>query len=419
MLDLTQIHDETWLDATYWPSDGPATVTVHFTGSAVYVFNIVPNTLPADTFTNISFSIDGGDVTVFTHPPDPSNTILYKHLVYQSTFNHGPHTLVMTPANSSLILFDYLIYTTLSNDDTTPPPDTSSTNSPTSTSLPNNTPQPSSSNTPTSTTSPGGSSRPLSPSSRTLISEHASQLLSAVQHINADSKHSYRLLGSQSPPSTPVGTIVGPVLGGVSLLLGVAAAIFFLCRRCKRPKASTQSLLSSTARRRRKNDHHHHAMDPGHDGDRGRDEASLVERMVSTTPISPLRFHDGTATHYYEEGSPRASQASTLPGPDNTRRRPSRGASITASPVTGNRSSKHRAELAWRLEALQRTRSILSSTTGASRLEADGSSGRTTETAIRDLEAEIADLRATLTALNARLGDDGGGSVELLPAYAE
>lgn len=165
MLDLTQIHDETWLDATYWPSDDPAAVAVHFTGSAVYVFNIVPNTLRADTFTNISFSIDGGDITLFTHSPDPSNTILYKHLVYQSAFNHAPHTLVMTPANNSLILFDYLIYTTLSNDNTTSPPDTTSTDNSTSTRLPNNTSQPSSSHTPTSITSPVGSPRSLPPSS--------------------------------------------------------------------------------------------------------------------------------------------------------------------------------------------------------------------------------------------------------------
>ena len=226
-------------------------------------------------------------------------------------------------------------------------------------------------------------------------------------------------LGSQSPPSLPVGTIIGPVLGGISLLLGVAAAGFFLCRRWKRSKA-TQSLLLGTARRRHENGYDHHARDPGCDGDRRRDEASLIENMISTTPISPLRFHDGAATHY--EDSPQASsQVSTVHSSDNTH--PSRVADITASPLTaGDRSSKHRAELAWRLEALNRTRSILSSTTTgaqASRVEADSSSGRTTETAIRDLEAEIADLRASLTALNARLGDDGEGSVELLPAYAE
>ena len=223
-------------------------------------------------------------------------------------------------------------------------------------------------------------------------------------------------LGSQSPPSLPVGTIIGPVLGGISLLLGVAAAGFFLCRRWKRSKA-TQSLLG-TARRRRENGYDHHAKDPGCDGDRRRDETSLIENMVPSTPISPLRFHDGAVTH--DEDSPQTvtihGQASTVSSPDITHS--SRGANITASPLTGDRSSKHRAELTQRLETLQRTRSVLSSTTNrASRSEAGASRGRTTETAIRDLEAEIADLRATLTALNARLGDDDEGSVDLLPAY--
>ena len=66
-LDLSQIHEQTWHDATHSPPLTPATVTVHFNGSAVYVFNILPNTLfNTTTFVNITFTIDGEDAGIFT-----------------------------------------------------------------------------------------------------------------------------------------------------------------------------------------------------------------------------------------------------------------------------------------------------------------------------------------------------------------
>ena len=98
-----------------------------------------------------------------------------------------------------------------------------------------------------------------------------------------------------------------------------------------------------------------------------------------------------------------------------------------------DRSAKHDqhcAELARRLETLQSTRSALSSpdptVIPGSQSEANNSGGRgrgtDSETAIRDLEAEIAHLRAALTAMNARhLADEyrGDSRSEPLPAYAE
>lgn len=118
-LDLSQIYRETWHDTTILPSGtASATITVQFTGSAVYVFNILPNTLQGTiTSADISFSIDGENVGRFTRSPDSSGTILYNQLVYSNTaLNDGPHTLVMTPNINSLILFDYLVYTTQNDD---------------------------------------------------------------------------------------------------------------------------------------------------------------------------------------------------------------------------------------------------------------------------------------------------------------
>ncbi len=200
MFDLTQIYDKTWLDGTYWPSDGPATITVHCTGSALYVYNILANSVPGTTtFSDISYSIDGEAVGRFTRSPDSSSTVLYNQLVYHNTtLNHGPHTLIMTHANVTLILFDYLIYTT-QNDDTTQIGASNTTSQSSSAS---------SSTTPTLTSNPDGSFRSSSESTRTPL---------------------------------PVGSIVGAALGGIALL-GVTVMAFFLYRRRTRSKAAEGSL---------------------------------------------------------------------------------------------------------------------------------------------------------------------------------
>ena len=114
ILDLTRIYKQTWHDTTNYDSENPVAITVHFTGSAVYVFNILPNTLPyTATAAHISFSIDGEDVGLFIHSPNAGATILYNQLVYNSTgLRYGSHTLTMAVGNGSLILFDYLVYTT-------------------------------------------------------------------------------------------------------------------------------------------------------------------------------------------------------------------------------------------------------------------------------------------------------------------
>ncbi|PIL33597.1 hypothetical protein GSI_04220 [Ganoderma sinense ZZ0214-1] len=102
-LDTTQILDQSWHHGSYLPGI-PIYVQVTFRGTAVYVYNVVPNTLPgAKTFVNISFALDGAPVGQFLRVPDARSDILYNHLVYANTSLCGdaPHTLV----------FDYLLYT--------------------------------------------------------------------------------------------------------------------------------------------------------------------------------------------------------------------------------------------------------------------------------------------------------------------
>ena len=87
--------------------------------------------------------------------------------------------------------------------------------------------------------------------------------------------------------------------------------------------------------------------------------------------------------------------------------------------------SQSRETVTERLETLQSVRSsVLPSQPVADPiLSRSGLAGeRGTEAAIRDLEAEIAQLRGVLTAMNARLADGLGGhhtDSEPLPGYAE
>ncbi|TBU24185.1 hypothetical protein BD311DRAFT_672362 [Dichomitus squalens] len=205
-LDLNQILDQTWHHGTYFQGS-PIQVQVTFTGTAVYVFNVVPNTLPGtDTLMNISFAIDGETVGDFFHQPNSSSVILYDQLVYSNaTLPNTSHTLVMSASGDeeSLIFFDYLLYTA----------DIDSTGS---SLLPFPTPTP-----------PPGLTSSLTPSP---ISSTGS---------------------STSPPSShvPIAAIVGGVVGGVVGLLVIGAlASFSLCRRSRgRARRPSESVRIATS----------------------------------------------------------------------------------------------------------------------------------------------------------------------------
>ncbi|KAH9897632.1 hypothetical protein C8Q73DRAFT_605245, partial [Cubamyces lactineus] len=116
VVDVHRVHNGTWHDSTYHNGEPITNITVKFTGHAVYVFNMIANTVPStSTLTVLDFVLDGVYVDKFTHIPDSSADVLYDVPVYvNSTLMHGPHTLVIAAASDSFVsltLFDYIVYT--------------------------------------------------------------------------------------------------------------------------------------------------------------------------------------------------------------------------------------------------------------------------------------------------------------------
>ncbi|KAI0756227.1 hypothetical protein C8Q80DRAFT_15905 [Daedaleopsis nitida] len=110
----------TWHDTTQHPQDPtPRTITISFSGTAVYVYNIIANHVPAtDTLTSLSFMLDGEHVATYEHPPTQSSQYMYDVLVYSNgSLEDMKHTLKIQDMTSptgppSLVLFDYVVYTT-------------------------------------------------------------------------------------------------------------------------------------------------------------------------------------------------------------------------------------------------------------------------------------------------------------------
>ncbi|KAI0658424.1 hypothetical protein C8Q70DRAFT_1055003 [Cubamyces menziesii] len=116
LADVSRAFDQTWHDGTYHPGQPDRTITVSFTGTAVFVYNLIANVIQyTTTLTNLSFSIDGTYMQQYMHVPDGSEEqILYSVLVFSHTgLANQPHTLEMRAAglNDSLILFDVVLYT--------------------------------------------------------------------------------------------------------------------------------------------------------------------------------------------------------------------------------------------------------------------------------------------------------------------
>ena len=334
-LDLSQIYNKTWHDATNKPPAVPPTITVSFSGSAVYVFNIVPNKLSGTvTNTDISFTIDNEYVGSFIRHADNTSDILYNHPVYSNTtLQDDVHTLVMSAGGTgqSLILFDYLIYTTESNRTLSSPP----------------------------------------PSGSKLI---------------------------------PVGGIIGAVLGGVALAL-LGGVIAVSCLRIRR-----RTRLRPTLNLKRI------SLTPGGDEDSLHDHAGsrlgvyrgrgpgltggyyFAQPTVPTAPFLPPMIRPSNRTPHL----PSVDYGSDAPPPD------------VEPTSTAGWSSKRRSELTRRLGALHRRMSFLSST-APSRSEFSIGSG--TEIEIRELQAEIAELRRLLAGLSAQFADGRGRASDTLPLY--
>lgn len=329
----------------------------------MYIFNILPNTVPfvhVKTDAVMFFSIDGEDTGSFFRSPDSSNTILYNQLVYKNlTLSNVPHTLVITASDHSLVLFDYILYTTQAEDTT---------------------------------------------------------------HTNSSfPSPSFTYSEPRLPSTTPLGAILGAIFGVLSLLLGIGTGLLFLHRRHKR-RTSVGSQNSPADESKHESNH------DGHEGRRTSDgpgaDITFVTQYIASSiaASSPLRSLDeGTMCDPL-----RSASYIEPPGQDSTPHASIPATSIvTFGSFSVDQTSQSRETVTERLETLQSVRSsVLPSQPVADPiLSRSGLAGeRGTEAAIRDLEAEIAQLRGVLTAMNARLADGLGGhhtDSEPLPGYAE
>lgn len=119
-LDPSRVLYGSWHDTTHRPGEPDQhSITMRFNGTAVYVYNIVANTIPDNPNvvhgSNMTFSIDGALVGTFVHIPSSSTAYEYNYTVFSSTnLPNTEHTVVVQTTGdsvSSLILFDYAIYT--------------------------------------------------------------------------------------------------------------------------------------------------------------------------------------------------------------------------------------------------------------------------------------------------------------------
>ncbi|KAJ7440142.1 hypothetical protein FB451DRAFT_1344130 [Mycena latifolia] len=111
--DPAQLFDYTKHDTTQGDGGVPSSLTSWILGTAIYLFCVVPNTIPSTTtFVNLQFTLDGVLIGTYTHAPDSSTDILYSVPVLSSqNLKNEPHTLVAQTASNSLFIFDFAIYT--------------------------------------------------------------------------------------------------------------------------------------------------------------------------------------------------------------------------------------------------------------------------------------------------------------------
>ncbi|KAI5115992.1 hypothetical protein M0805_009064, partial [Coniferiporia weirii] len=213
-----------WHDATWVPGDsGGDIMTVNFTGSAVYVFIILANNLdPTTTLTRLSFSLDGEVVGSFVHSPTTSTDYEYNVTAYANdNLANAQHTLIMqtTGDTPTLILFDYVIYST---DDEVPVTTLSTTSSPSPPPSPTPTPTP----TPTPAPITSLSSSPIDSTSTTTVS---------VTPTESDG-------ASENGKITK--TIVGVLLGG-PVVVALAIGLLLCWYRRRRNNISLPQILSN------------------------------------------------------------------------------------------------------------------------------------------------------------------------------
>ncbi|KAJ6476361.1 hypothetical protein C8R45DRAFT_377773 [Mycena sanguinolenta] len=113
--DAAQTVDHSWHDVIV-ANDATYTVTIQFTGTAIYFFGIVPNTVPGGhgiRAVNTNFSLDGASSGSYTHLQDPTTSTMLYHVPMFALdgLSNDTHTLVAYAQSSSWLFFDYALYT--------------------------------------------------------------------------------------------------------------------------------------------------------------------------------------------------------------------------------------------------------------------------------------------------------------------
>ncbi|KAI0354223.1 hypothetical protein OH77DRAFT_1426270 [Trametes cingulata] len=202
-IDPGQVFEGTWHDSTFRGLGQPAQdIEIHFQGSAIYAFHIIINgPVPsAKTLTNLTFYLDGNLDGTYEHEPDGTGPLfLYNVSVYgNSNIPYGDHVLqiVSTGVDPALVLFDYAVYTTEDDGESSSVPVTS----------------PPASNSPS----------PSSPS-----------------HLLPTATSSRQTLGASTKQPATAAIVGGAVGGAVALVLAVLALFFW--RRSARQKRERPS----------------------------------------------------------------------------------------------------------------------------------------------------------------------------------
>ncbi|KAL1757656.1 hypothetical protein FB107DRAFT_208975 [Schizophyllum commune] len=200
MPDRNTVYNGTWHHTTDDDSidTQDTTMTIQFTGTALYVYCVIANNVSEGTGTmaNYDFTLDGQDAGNYHHEPENVTDYFYNVPVYTvSGLENDSHELIVNIAGgsgvsgSSLMLFDYFTYTY--DDDP---------------------------------------SEPTSSSAAPTTSESASATASATPKSKTD-----------------VGAIVGGVIGGVIGAAAFAVALFLFLRR-RRARRSPVLLSDSEIR---------------------------------------------------------------------------------------------------------------------------------------------------------------------------
>ncbi|KAI0640164.1 hypothetical protein C8Q77DRAFT_1153053 [Trametes polyzona] len=352
LADVDQAFDQTWHDTTHHPGSASPSIIATFSGSAVYVFNLVANFVrDTTTLTNLTFALDGVLVGQYVHAPDPKGAqILYNVLVYSNTsLSDGLHTLVISPSDdvASLILFDYIVYTVDQETRTTAT-------------------APSSAEATTATATPTGTQRSLP---------------SGVSQ------------GTSISPSRslPLGPIIGGAIAGVVVLaILIAAGVFFYLRR----------------RRRRIQVSSRPAMNQEQTSNDVPPAPSMQERHAADAPVVPPERSHRTGTTGNTLVSPTTPSRSVAV---HTATMPSPSPPTSLSAIYAARSRRH-ADLSERITllesqigdprpALSLGGSVATSTTarsGWSRSTEASEQRRLLDRELRALRSEIAEVRAML-----------------------